>query len=317
LRLLVDVPWAGRVWALPFLTGWAPAERYHQKRHKRHKTLVDGGRQRLLPLRPWLPEPPVVLVVDSGYAALEFLGCLANRRQPITCIPRLRRDAQLYAPGRPRRKGPIGRPRRKGVRLPRLQQRLRDRKTKWSKVTVPPWDRAGSRPLQSATGSAVGSRVGLPVTPLGWILIRDPPQPFRPPALLSTDLEVAPEQAVPWFVLRWQRATTLAEGRAQLRVESHRPWSELAIARTNAWFVRTVLAGYRMGHRASSAWHKLQARLSAWHRRPQLICSDTIAAVRQQLWTGSLFAWLPPSQNPVETSRLLLQHLTEALCYAA
>src|SRR3982750_3854835 len=136
LMLLVEIPWAGRVWALPFFTVLAPSERYHQKQHKRHKTLVNWGRQMILQLRRWLPERPIVLVVDSGYAALEFLGCLANQKQAITCITRLRLDAQLYAPAPPRRKGQIGRPRRKGVRLASLQQRLMDRKTRWSKVTV-------------------------------------------------------------------------------------------------------------------------------------------------------------------------------------
>src|SRR3982750_3338581 len=126
LLLLVPIPWAGRVWALPFFTVLAPSERYHQKQHKRHKTLVDWGRQMILQLRRWLPERPIVLVVDSGYAALDFLGCLANRRQPITCLTRWRLDAQLYAPAPARRKGQMGRPRRKGVRLPSLQQRLMD-----------------------------------------------------------------------------------------------------------------------------------------------------------------------------------------------
>jgi DDE superfamily endonuclease len=32
LMLLVPIPWAGRVWALPFLTVLAPSERYHQQR---------------------------------------------------------------------------------------------------------------------------------------------------------------------------------------------------------------------------------------------------------------------------------------------
>ena len=124
LMLLVEIPWAGRVWALPFLTVLAPSVRYHQKRGKRHKTLLDWGKQMLLQLRRWLPERPIVLVVDSGYAALEFLGSLANRKQPITVITRLRLDAQLYAPVLPRYKGQIGRPRRKGARLPSLQKRL-------------------------------------------------------------------------------------------------------------------------------------------------------------------------------------------------
>jgi DDE superfamily endonuclease len=282
LMLLVEIPWAGRVWALPFLTVLAPSERYHQKRQQRHKTLVNWGRQMLLPLRRWIPKRPIVLVVDSGYAALDFLGCLANRKQPITCITRLRLDAQLYAPAPPRRKGQIGRPRRQGARLPSLQQRLRDQKTKWSKVIVPHWYSAGPRPIQVATGTAVWYRVGLPVVPLRWILIRDPQQQFRPQALLSTDLDVTPGQAVPWFVLRWPLETTLAEVRAKLGVETQRQGSDRAIARTTP----CLLALFSLVTLLASDLHrrgKLQVRSSAWYHKPQRTFSDTVAAVRQQL----------------------------------
>ena len=316
LMLLVEIPWAGRVWALPFFTVLAPSERYHQKRHQRHKTLVDWGKQMLLQRRRWIPERRLVLVVDSGYAALEFLGCLANRRQPITCLTRLRLDAQLYAPALPRQKGQIGRPRRKGVRLASLQQRVTDRKTKWSTVTVPHWYSAGPRTIQIATGTAVWYRVGLPLVPLRWILIRDPQQEFRPQALLSTDLQVDPGQAVQWFVLRWQLETTWAEVRAQLGVETQRQWADLAIARTTPcllglFSIVTLLATdlHRCG--------QLRIRSSAWYRKPKLTFSDTIAAVRRQLWTGSLLARSSPEQDSTKSSLLLLQHLTEALCYAA
>src|SRR3954451_17771668 len=316
LMLLVEIPWAGRVWALPFLTVLAPSERYHQKRHQRHKTLVDRGRQMLLQLRRWLPERPVVLVVDSGYAALEFLGCVANRKQPITCVTRLRLEAQLYAPVLPRRKGQIGRPRRKGVRLPSLQQRLRDRKTKWSKVTVPHWYSAGPRTIQIATGTAVWYRGGLPVVPLRWILIRDPQQQFRPQALLSTNLEVAPQQAIQWFVLRWQLETTYAEVRAKLGVESQRQWSDLAIARTTpcllALFSLITLLANDLHQRG-----KLSLRSSAWYNKRQLTFSDTIAAVRQQLWSSPPFTRSTKKRDQIKIPRLFLQHLTEALCYAA
>jgi len=51
LMLLVPVPWAGRVWALPFLTALAPSERYDRERGRRHKRLVDWARQLLLVVR--------------------------------------------------------------------------------------------------------------------------------------------------------------------------------------------------------------------------------------------------------------------------
>jgi hypothetical protein len=43
--LLADVPWAGRIWGLPFLTVLAPSERYNQERGRRHMTLPDWRRQ--------------------------------------------------------------------------------------------------------------------------------------------------------------------------------------------------------------------------------------------------------------------------------
>lgn len=43
--VLAEIPWAGRVWALPFLTALCPSERYHQQRGQRHKTLPEWARQ--------------------------------------------------------------------------------------------------------------------------------------------------------------------------------------------------------------------------------------------------------------------------------
>ena len=55
LMLLAPIPWAGRVWALPFLTVLAPSERYARQRGRPHKTLTDWARQMVLQARRWLP----------------------------------------------------------------------------------------------------------------------------------------------------------------------------------------------------------------------------------------------------------------------
>src|SRR5258707_1424448 len=73
LMLLVPIPWAKRVWALPFLTALAPSERYDTERGRRHKSLTDWAWQLLLVVRRWWPERPIVAVADSSYAALPFL----------------------------------------------------------------------------------------------------------------------------------------------------------------------------------------------------------------------------------------------------
>ena len=103
LMLLAPIPWAGRVWALPFLTALAPSERYHQTRGRRHKKLTNWGRQLGWQARRWLPGRAMVLVTDSSFAVIEFLAALG--RYNITCVTRLRLDAALYAPAPPRHQG--------------------------------------------------------------------------------------------------------------------------------------------------------------------------------------------------------------------
>src|SRR3954463_16700856 len=118
LMLLVPISWAGRVWALPFLTALAPSERYCREHGRRHKKLTDWARQMALQARRWLPGREIVLLGDSSFAALEFLVTLA--RQGLTGITRLRLDAALYLPAPLRKPGTVGRPRTKGARLPNL-----------------------------------------------------------------------------------------------------------------------------------------------------------------------------------------------------
>src|SRR5918998_3126451 len=108
LMLLAPVPWAGRVWALPFLTALVPSERACREQGRRHKTLLDVGRQLILQASRWLKGRDLVLVGDSSFSALLFLDTL--RRSGVTAITRLRLDAALYEPAPPRPPGTIGRP---------------------------------------------------------------------------------------------------------------------------------------------------------------------------------------------------------------
>src|SRR5512147_3203358 len=102
LMLLAPIPWAKRVWALPFLTVLAPSERYHQERGVRHKKLTDVARQMIFQVRRWLPNRTLVIVADSSYAVLELLSAAIGLPPPVTMITRLRLDAALYDPAPPR-----------------------------------------------------------------------------------------------------------------------------------------------------------------------------------------------------------------------
>ena len=62
LMLLAPIPWAGRVWALPFLTALVPSERTSRAQGRRHRSLLDVGRQIALQARRWLRGRDLVLV---------------------------------------------------------------------------------------------------------------------------------------------------------------------------------------------------------------------------------------------------------------
>jgi hypothetical protein len=114
--VLAPIPWAGRVWALPFLSILAPSERYHAERGRRHKTLTDWARQGILCVCRWLPRHRLVFVGDSSFAVLDLLAAV---REHCTVISRLRLDANLFAsvpPCRPRKRG-----RRPVIRTPPAQ----------------------------------------------------------------------------------------------------------------------------------------------------------------------------------------------------
>src|SRR5215207_9921301 len=95
LMLVVPVPWAGRAWALPFLTVLAPSQRSARERGGRHKRLTDWARQMLLQAARSLPDRRIVAVADSSFAALELLAAVRRR---VVVVTRLRLDARLFAP---------------------------------------------------------------------------------------------------------------------------------------------------------------------------------------------------------------------------
>jgi hypothetical protein len=74
VMLLVEVPWASRAWALPFLSALAPSERYAAKRGKRHKKMNEWAWQLLLLLGRWYPQREIVAVADRAYASLKLLS---------------------------------------------------------------------------------------------------------------------------------------------------------------------------------------------------------------------------------------------------
>jgi hypothetical protein len=219
LMLTVRIPWAERIWALPVLTALCPSERYYEGGSRAHKKLTTWARQMILQLKRWLPEREVIIVADSGFAALELLWAV---RREVTMITRLRLDAALYEPAPARRPRQNGRPRLKGARLPTPAAALETEQTVWTQHTVAGWYGGAARAVEVASDTAVWYHTGLPPVPVRWVLVRDPLAEFKPQALLSTDLESEPVEMLAWFVRRRQVEVTFEEARTHLVMETQR-----------------------------------------------------------------------------------------------
>ena len=73
VMLLVEIPWASRVWALPFLSVLAPSKRYAAARGRQHKKITEWAWQLLLQVRRWHPKREIVAVADT--APTPLLNC--------------------------------------------------------------------------------------------------------------------------------------------------------------------------------------------------------------------------------------------------
>jgi len=313
LMLLVPIPWAGRIWALPFLTALCPSERYYTERGRAHQKLTERARQMLLTVKRWLPEREIVVVGDSSFAALELLAAV---RGEVTVITRLRLDAALYEPAPERVAGQRGRPRKKGARLPTLKQVVDDPQTIWQRVTINNWYGEAERTIEIASGTSVWYHTGMPVVPIRWVLVRDPHEKFDTQAFLCTKVEATPAQILAWFVSRWTVEVTFAEARAHLGVETQRQWSDKAIARTTPaifalYSIVTLLAARLL------ETQNLPVRRAAWYAKESATFSDTIAYVRRYLWSHQHFQLSETATEMIKIPRSLVERLTETLCYAA
>jgi hypothetical protein len=317
VMLLVEIPWASRIWALPFLSALAPSERYAAKRGRRHKKITEWAWQLLLQVRRWYPHREIVAVADRAYASLKLLDQCRKLSNPITFITRLRLDAALYEPAAPRRPRQVGRPRLKGERLPNLSMVGEDPSTVWEPITVANWYGSEDRTVEIASATAVWYSTGLFVVPIRWVLIRDPEGGFKAQALLCTDLDADPEQIVRWFVMRWQLEVTFQEMRRHLGFETQRQWSELAIRRTTPVLLGLFSLVTLFAHRQMRQTAGALRRQAAWYHKRHPTFADALALVRKELWAHETFCGSPAQTDTVKVPRAFVERLTDVVCYAA
>jgi len=310
--LLVRVPWAGRIMALPFLTLLAPSKRFYASKSRAPKTLLDWTRQAALQIHRWLPDRSIVLVADSAFAAIEFLAAV---RTHVCVVTRLRLDANLFGFPPQKRKG-RGRPPTKGKRLKKLSTVLEDRKVSWQRHCVSLWYGQTNRLVEISSGAALWYRGGVAPVPIRWLLVRDPTGEFKPQAFLATDLNARPRDILAWFVSRWQVEVTFEETRAHLGIETQRQWSDKAILRTTPVLLGLFSIITLWTHDLSKS-RKIKPKTAAWYPKAVLTFSDAIAAVRREIWRHQISFTSRPRRDSIEIPRHIWERMENALAYAA
>jgi len=313
LMLLVPIHWANRVWALPFLTVLMPSKRYHQTLGKKHKKLTDWTRQMILQVKRWLPDRTIIIVADASYACYKLLDSLPQKVEMIT---RLRLDARLFDFPPPRPKGKRGPNQIIGDRQLILKERLIHQKTKWITLVLPHWYGHQQKELLICTGKAIWYKPSFAAVPIRWILIKDPNGKLRPMSLLCTDMDLAPNQIIDYFIRRWTVEVTFEETRTHLGIETQRQWSDKAILRTTP-VLMALFSVITLWADSLYKQNNLPLKTYAWYQKSHPTFSDAIASVKIHIWRNQKFLTSIKKEDVYNLNSKWLKHLIDMACHAA
>jgi len=284
LMLIVPLPWCHRPWALPFMTVLAPSKASNTQQGRRHRTSVDWTILAVGIISRWLKRS-FVLIGDGGFACIR-LGHACILKQ-VTLVSRLRLDSALYELPLSPTPGQRGRHRQKGERFMSLKALAIDNSQPWCEVEVN-WYGSQKKKVRVLSGIHLWYSSGEKPLPLRWVLVITADKEGAE-AFFSTDLTLAPEQIISWFVLRWNIEVTFYESRAHLGFETQRQWSDKAIARTTpslmALFSLICLFAVELLKKQT-----LPVLSTAWYdKRGEATFSDIIACVRRSIWAAQYF----------------------------
>jgi DDE superfamily endonuclease len=308
--LLVNVPFAGRIWGLPLLTALTPSKAWCEQHKQRYRPVTEWAERLLLTLHHWLPDRVIVAVMDGEFAAINRLHRL---RRSMLVITRLRLDACLFDP--PSVYKGRGRHPKKGGRQPSLKARITDPATVWKRVVQASrtsWRSGGW--IDYAAGTALWYHAGKEPLPIRWVLVRYPDQRHDTEAFLCTDTQMAPLDVLDCYNRRWSMETTYEEARAHLGVETQRQWSDPAIFRTTPLLfgLYSLVTLYVQQNAERLA---LTPRRAAWYPKPAATFADALARLRQHFWF-ELFATSAATPDMTKTLSPELQRLIQIACYA-
>lgn len=322
LCLLVSVPWSQRPWALPFLAVPVLSEKTCKKRKKRHVTGVKWTAFLLGRIRAWYPDLDIVLVGDGGFAAIALVAACQSLQ--IKLISRLRLDAKLFDFAGPQPASKRGPKPKKGDRQPNLAARLADAKTEWQKTLIC-WYGGEEKEVEYVSEVCLWYTEGQDPVPVRWVLVRYEETHPRTGKVMqkagaffcsdTTDLTLAVEQILNWYVVRWNIEVTFEEVRAHLGLETQRQWSVRAIERTTPCLLGMLSLVVLMG----KVLHPEELPLArcGWYHKEEATFSDVLGAVRGHLWRAMNYTESASGSPMCLIPQAIWQRLQQVACYTA
>jgi hypothetical protein len=290
LAILVPMPFTGGCWALPILPLlYRPADQ-EQAEGKRHNTCIDWARKGTAWLLRRFPTRHFIIISDGGYNALVYALWCSQRADRITLVSRFFKNAALYAPPPPRKKGQRGRPPKKGKRLLSPQEEAQDPHAHWTTQTVA-WYAKTTKEVHWISKRALWYQPGHDPVPLRWVFVRytDSKGKRKEECFFSTDPQMTPQQIIEHYVTRWTIETTFEEVRAHLGLETLTHHSEHAVKRT----VPALLGLFSI----IAIWFRTQCQLqppkvqtASWYRKTQPTFCDALMAMREDLLQHTFFS---------------------------
>jgi hypothetical protein len=232
-------------------------------------------------LATWLPERAFALTCDGAYAAL------ASMDLPRTQVTsRLRRDAALYLPPPPRKRGQRGRPRKKGRRLP-SPERLARRVTRgWISTTL---DVRGKPVDRLLLCRPVLRYHVCPNRLVLLVIVRDPTGTQRDDFFFTTDLTASAAAVASQYAGRWSIEDTFRATKQTLGGEDPQTWKAQGPERAAAlsfWIYTAVWLWYLTVYGTNPSWPT-----RPWYsKKATPSFADALAALRRTLWRHQIFA---------------------------
>jgi hypothetical protein len=219
LAVLVRLPFATRLWALPVLVALYRSKELNRQRGRPHKTPAELLQLLLRVLLRWVPDRPFVFAGDSGYGSHEMAR--PTRRYPgrLAVVSRFYPDANLYEPAPPvRGKRASGRPRTKGAKLPSPEAVVA--RAERTRLDVA-WYGGGRRAVEVVTGVGQWYKTGEGLVAVRRVYVHDLTGTHRDDYLYTTDVGMTARQVIEEYTGRWNIETCHADCTSSARWCGH------------------------------------------------------------------------------------------------